>query len=85
VSPVITNVAGEEGRSADGQKNRENITSFICTEGGCLRRRGAAVAGEEHSAFEQNNIIRGDVPSNNLRLGGNSEVSPDVTYQHLQK
>jgi hypothetical protein len=65
VSPVITTAAAEEEHSADKQKNRVDIISFICTEGRCLQQRDALAAGEDHSADEQKSIIRGGVPSKN--------------------
>jgi len=55
--------------SADEQKSRPNVKSFICTENRCLQRRGAAAAGEEHSADEQETRLRGDASSKNWRLG----------------
>ena len=59
-----------------------NITSSICTEGRCLRRRDADVAGEEHSADELRKKIRGDVPSKNWELG-RSYLFPVITYQDV--
>jgi len=51
--------ATEEKYSADGQKSRLGLTSYICTKCRCLRRRDAAAAGEEHSADEQKSRVRG--------------------------
>jgi len=69
VSPVIIAAAAEDDHSADEQKSRINITSFICTEGRFLRRRDAVAAVEEHSADEQKSRVRIDVPSKNWGLG----------------
>jgi spore coat polysaccharide biosynthesis protein SpsF (cytidylyltransferase family) len=63
MSPVIKTAAAEEEHSADEQKNRVSVTSFICTEDRCRRRCDAAAARKKLSADKQIIRVRGDVPS----------------------
>jgi hypothetical protein len=44
--------------SADEQKSRVNITSFICTEARCLVRRDAVAAGEYNSDQHDRSVAR---------------------------
>jgi hypothetical protein len=60
----LKTVAAEDEHSAYEQKSRAIITSYIYTEGRCLRRRYAAAVREDRPADEQKSRIRGDVPSN---------------------